>query len=505
MKLSEKTQTGINLIAKFVSYGSSLLISFFLTPYLVNNLGSEEYSFYPMANNFINCLAPITIALNSMASRYITIAFAKKEKDKVDSYFSSIFFGNVIISVIITIPSFILIYFLDLVLDIPIGLEFSVKLLFSLVFISMIVNILSNVLGVAVFATNKLYLSSIASIVEGFIRIILYIFLFSFFKPSIVFVGIVTLVTSITIALFQAYYTKKLLPTVKISFKIFKWATIREVTSSGVWNSINQVGIVLMSSFNLMLCNSLYGATAGGSYSIALTVPHFLSSIVSLITSVFLPGLTIRYATKTKKEMLNYLYLSQETIGIIINIPISIFLIIGKDFFSLWTPNIDSSVLYIYSIFAVSYQLVTSITWPLNNLNIITNNVKIPALVMLITGMVNIVLNFIFYYFTSLGPYSIPVVQAILFILNRGIFICIYTALTLNEKWYKFYQPILKNLESAICIILLGSLFNLLCKNNTWSTLIGRCIVLCALGVGINMYIWKLNPKILIRTRYSNG
>ena len=71
--MSEKKQTVVNLIAKIISYGATLLISFFLTPYLVEKLGKEAYSFYPIANNFVNYMGVITIALNSMASRFITI------------------------------------------------------------------------------------------------------------------------------------------------------------------------------------------------------------------------------------------------------------------------------------------------------------------------------------------------------------------------------------------------------------------------------------------------
>ena len=82
---SEKKQTAINLIAKIISYGTTYLIAFFLTPYLVEKIGSEAYSFYPIANNFASYMSIITIALNSMASRFITIALTKNEKKKANT------------------------------------------------------------------------------------------------------------------------------------------------------------------------------------------------------------------------------------------------------------------------------------------------------------------------------------------------------------------------------------------------------------------------------------
>ena len=79
---NEKRQTIINLTAKTISYGTTMAISFFLTPYLVAKIGKVAYSFYPMANNFVNYMGVITIALNSMASRFITIALTKGDKKK---------------------------------------------------------------------------------------------------------------------------------------------------------------------------------------------------------------------------------------------------------------------------------------------------------------------------------------------------------------------------------------------------------------------------------------
>ena len=58
----------INLISNIISYSSTILISFVLTPYLINTLGKEAYSFYPLANNFVNFMGILTLALNSMAN-----------------------------------------------------------------------------------------------------------------------------------------------------------------------------------------------------------------------------------------------------------------------------------------------------------------------------------------------------------------------------------------------------------------------------------------------------
>lgn len=54
-----------------------------------------------------------TIAINSMASRFITIEIAKNNIGQANVYFSSVFFANVTISTIVFIPFSVMILFLD--------------------------------------------------------------------------------------------------------------------------------------------------------------------------------------------------------------------------------------------------------------------------------------------------------------------------------------------------------------------------------------------------------
>ena len=75
--MESKKQLSINLIANVAAYSVNIIISFFMTPYLIRVLGKEAYSFYPIANNFVQYMGIITVALNSMASRFITIELAK--------------------------------------------------------------------------------------------------------------------------------------------------------------------------------------------------------------------------------------------------------------------------------------------------------------------------------------------------------------------------------------------------------------------------------------------
>ena len=486
---NEKRQTIINLTAKTISYGTTMAISFFLTPYLVAKIGKEAYSFYPMANNFVNYMGVITIALNSMASRFITIALTKGDKKKANEYFFSILISNLILSMILLIPMITVVIFLDNILDIPLDLVLSVKVLFALVFLSMMVNLLTNVFGVAVFSQNRMDLSSICDILVGILRVVLYLVLFICFKANLVLVGVVSLIVALFTCIIQFIYTKKLLPYMKYNKSYFNWIAVKEVLSSGVWNSVNQIGIVLLSTVGLMLCNILWGASESGDYSIALTIPQFVNGIVSMLSGTLLPGLTIVFARGNTADTVKYVKNAQNLMAILISVPIAIFLAVGVNFFRLWTPTVDPNKLQNLSILTVGYILVTSVAWPVSNMNTVMNRVKVPALVMVVTGILNIILIEVFYFKTNLGIYGVPLSQLILFIANRAIFICSYSAKCLGEKWYTFYLPLFKSLIGAIIIFTISYYTNILLNPAHWISLIFECVFLGSIGLILNVVI----------------
>ena len=59
-------QLHINMLANIVSYSVNLIISFFLTPFIINVIGKESYSFYPSLSLSFLCrnMAAIQKSLN---------------------------------------------------------------------------------------------------------------------------------------------------------------------------------------------------------------------------------------------------------------------------------------------------------------------------------------------------------------------------------------------------------------------------------------------------------
>lgn len=70
-----------NMATSILSVLLSTLISFFITSRIVEKIGGDAYGFMKLSNDFISYASLITIALNSMAYRYVMISQNKGDRE----------------------------------------------------------------------------------------------------------------------------------------------------------------------------------------------------------------------------------------------------------------------------------------------------------------------------------------------------------------------------------------------------------------------------------------
>ena len=130
-KVTNSQQLLINIVAQLLSFGVNIGIGFFLTPYIINTVGSTSYGFVGLANNFVSYVQILTTALNSMAGRFIAISFYKKNIQEVKKYYTSVLYANILLSVILTLPCTLLLLYMDKIINIPTDILLDVRILWG--------------------------------------------------------------------------------------------------------------------------------------------------------------------------------------------------------------------------------------------------------------------------------------------------------------------------------------------------------------------------------------
>ncbi|MDR0507772.1 MAG: hypothetical protein LBH32_13295 [Dysgonamonadaceae bacterium] len=506
--MEDKKRLGINLIAQLFAFAVGFVINFFLAPFVINRLGTEAYGFIGLANNFVSYTTLITIALNSMAARFITVSFHKGDIELANKYFVSVYYSNLFLALIIALFAVFTVVFLNYIIHIPQHLVWDVKLLFGLTFLNSIIALTSNIYLVATFIKNRLDLTSIRNIISNLLKVLCVITPFLLFAPHLWYYGISALAATVFVAITNRILTKKLLPDLKINKSLYNFKLVKELIFSGAWNLLSKLGEILSTGLDLLLANLFISSMAMGQFSISKTVPLFIISFCGSVASVFAPKLTELYA-KGKSEVLRDELLNNIKIMSVFSVlPLLTFLILGEDFFRLWVPEQDCHVLYVISSITVCGLLISMPQESLWNIFTITNKVKNVSIVLI--GFHILIFSAIIFgvsYFND--EYS----QLISFVVARFIggtimsltFLPVYGAKCLNFKWNTFYPMIFKNLflsvSVTVCFIILKKYFII----HNWISFIVSATVICFVtAVLMGFFILNKNQKanIFYRAKY---
>ena len=463
-----KGRLTINLIANLFTHIVSMLVSFLLTPYLVNHLGKEIYGFYGLANNIVNYITIISAALNSIAAKFITVELVRGNEIKAKQYYSSIFFSNVAITILLTPILTVIVCYLQNIFSVSDIYLNDVKALFSFVFAAMLLRLISSVYGSATYASNRIDLRAYSDLVKSILRVALLVFLFAVFKPSIIYVGLVLFILEFYNAVVQMFLAKKLTPTLVINSTYFDIKLVCNTLKIGIWNSLNQLGDLLLSSSDLIVGNIMLGEETSGNLSIIKTMPILISGVITAINAVFMPRIATRHGQNDKKALIHEVNMSQRMMGVFTTTIVMLIILFGKEFFTLWVPGNDSQLLMELSALDVSRMLVIGVVWPVSNLSIVMDKIKIPSILVIVSGLLNVVSMYILIKFVGIGIYAIPITTLVLSVLFYGLFTPLYAAKLMKVKWNTYMLPVLEMIISVLVICSIITPLKELFKIHSW-------------------------------------
>lgn len=485
-----KKRLSINLISNILSYLVATILSFLITPYLVKNLGKEIYGFYGIANNFVNYITIIATALNSMAAKYITVEYVRGNEQKAKKYYSSIFFSNVILCLVLTPILVLAVFNLNILLNISNTYIRQVQCLFALIFAAMLLRFITSIYGTATYTTNRMDYRAYIDLAKAGLRLVLYLLLFTIFKPSIVYLGIVLFLLEAFNSVIQIAISKKLMPSMRIKREYFDFHLILRTLKVGVWNSLNQLGDLLLSSSDLIMANILLGESASGNISIIKTLPTLISGVITAINGVFMPRAANYYAQGNKKELVKEIKHSQKLMGTVITPLVVTLIVFTSDFLNLWVPGNDIELLTNLANIDISRMLIVAVVWPVANLNIILDKVKTPSLLVIASGVLNIVSMYALTTYTDIRIYAIVVTTFVLTLLFYGLFIPIYSSKNLEISLWSFLkaegQMLLSSVVTYYVVKLIHSCFTI----NTWFSfiIIGGICGIVAIVIGLVVF-----------------
>ena len=488
-------QMTINLLASIISFGVNMAINFFLTPYLVESLGTESYGFIGLANNFVQYATIITVALNSMSGRFISMAYHKGDVEKASRIFSSVLVADLFLAGAMLLLTSVFTMYIDVFLDVPQSLVGSVKITFAVTFLTFVISIITAIFTTATFVKNRIDINSVRDIIGNIIKVLIIVVLFSFFPAQLYFIALATLSSGIFLLLANITVKRRILPEVQINIKKFQFRLVKTILAAGIWMSLAQLSNALISGLDLLVCNLALGATLMGILSISKTIPHCIGSLITTLGAVFLPHYTILYAKNDIKGLVKEVSFTSRIVSLVLTVPIAGFIAFGYEFYTLWQPSKtpeEIQIIQILSILTCITYLFTAHTQCMTMLNPVCNKMRVPVLVALGVGVAGIVITVLVLTFGNLGDNGVFVVagtSSILMSLRAFFFIPLYSAYLLKQKWTTFFPSMIRGWIAFFVLLGIFTFVNSLVAINSWLIFVLVCLCVAIVGYLISIPI----------------
>ncbi|MCR5372680.1 MAG: oligosaccharide flippase family protein [Solobacterium sp.] len=490
----KKGSLGLAMISNMISVVVSALVSLVISKYLIETSGSVTYSYYPIATNFANYFSVIFIAVNAMSSRFVMVSLLEGKDREAREYYSSVFFADLMLSVLLSAVLAAFVFNIDHILNIPPGIVSEVKQLFVWILMMVVVNGLATVFSISIYARNRMDIKALIDLIISLSKLACFLFFMYTGKLTIVSYGFLLFLSSMIHLVLEVIATRILLPDFHFDLHLFSFPKIRNLTKSGFWVMVNQLGLMLINNAQLIIANIFLGPDASAPLSLVQPLFQFGSLFFYAIETVLQPLIVKILISREGDVSARMLYL-QEIVAVFVIIPCTLLMGFGGSFFRLWLPHEDHTVLYVLSWLNMSQLLWTYMSTVYTSSMTALNKVKVPSIALVTLGCFSFFLIFLSLRFTDLGIIGILLANNFTYILYYAGFLPRYA----GKQMDGIHTHLSVLVIMAVLFVAVNTIAGRVLIPGGYISLFGYCLVLEALGCGAVLLLARTHPKELIR------
>jgi membrane protein EpsK len=399
------------------------------------------------------------------------------------------------------IPIIIIVsFFIPKIFNVPMGQEQETIFLFLGIFAAFLISSWSGNFTVQLFAYNRLDLQNIVNATNIVVSTVLIFIFFHVYSPSLIIVGTAYMIGAISASVFSIVLAKRVCPHLKISFHYFDNNKLKAIGNMGLWAIVNQIGSLLFLQIDLIVVNILFGAASAGLYAIVLVWASLLRSMANTVSGVLTPVVFTYYAKGQVETLTKIMVSAVKLMGLLMALPIGLICGFAPQILTIWVGEKFAFLAPLLVLMALHLTINLAVL-PLFSINVAYNKIRIPGVVTLLMGGMNIALAIAIPLMAGWGFYGVAVAGAIVLTLKNAIFTPWYATKVMGTKASTFNASMLPGMIATIVIIGVSMAIGILLPITSLASLI---LVGCIIGVVYLALIWKYGLSIFERGIFKN-
>lgn len=226
---------------------------------------------------------------------------------------------------------------------------------------------------------------------------------------------------------------------------------VKDLGITGGWITIDQIGTLLLFQIDIIVINKLFGTVAGGEYSIILMWNTLIRSAAGMLAGVLTPVILACYARKKFEELVVISKNAVKIMGLSMALPIGLICGFSPLILSLWVGP-EFSRLSPLMWLLLSHLSINMSVLPLFPINVSYNKVRIPAIVTIFSGIVNLLLAVTLSLKTGCGYYGVAFAGAIVLTARHFFFVPMYATRVLGASKIPFKSSMIQVVLSTLTV-----------------------------------------------------
>lgn len=469
-----KSQMKTGALISYFNMALNMLVSIFLTPFLISSLGDGEYGVYKVMQSFAGQLSILSFGISALVVRNIVYYNTRKEQRQKENFmFMALLITYILASLILFVGAGML-----FAVEPMLGNSFSrgevilAKKLLVLLVVNVAVSVVADSYNGIILAYEKFGIKNAVQTFRIVLRVVLLVFLLKCGVKAIG-VAIVDVILSLLSLLFAITYNKLKLKE-KAKFYFWDKETFKLCISFSLSIFLQAIVNQVNQNVDSIILGVMTNASTVTLYSLALTLYTSFNSVVSVISDMGGPKATRLVAKGADgDELTNFVIRYGRVQFMIAGLVITGFILFGKNFLELWMGKeyIEAYEITLILIVPVVIPLIQGASTAILNAML---KITVRSIILFCMCIINVIASVIMV--RIWGYIGAAYGTALSLVVGHGIFLNIYMSKKIHLNITKMFKGIFVGVFKAMLFSLLIGL----CLNFVSDTFLGFVIKVCA-------------------------
>lgn len=475
----------------YILIAINALYGFIVTPYIVSQIGDASFGVYKTITSFAASLMVIDLGIGGTVQRYIANYRASDKSGLIGNFVYMFLMEAAILAVIAT--SIVLGIYFNLNNIFKNGLSQDeielAKQLFLVLCITIVFHLFENVLNGIITGYGKFIVSNGLRLFRILLRLIGTFALLFVWKSPLTLV-IIDCALVIILLIFEIFYSIHRLK-LKISFTHFDSSIFKESLVYSLMMFITALANQMNGNLDNIVIGAFMTSKDVAVYSMAIIIFGMFEQIACSISSVLLPKMSFVIEEGGVASAKEYVISVGRVQLILLGAIYGAFIVIGKDFISIWIGETYIPAYYIAMIIMGPAILELCVNVCLTMLRVV-NKLKFKTIVTVLMMVLNAVLTIVGVKYW--GYYMAAIATALSYLIGSVLIMNMYYHKEFGYNMFTVYSSIFS--RTFLCIILSSimswcAIYSF--DNHIYRFVLGLMVFIIVYG--ISLVLWGLNTQ----------